>query len=329
MSKCTATRRAVLAAVAATAVSPLRSFAQSPQKMLRVGYAGFQPPDSPAYRAFQGRMAELGYDVGRNFTFDFLRVASVDEFAAAYRELAARGCDILIASGNEFALRAARAAAAGHIPIVFFALDFDPFEKGYVASLAKPGGNATGIFVQQIELAEKRVELARAVLPTARALGLLWDAASRDQATAASAIASNFGFEPRLIEAGGEPPDYAAAVAPMADVPGALLLIPASPRFYRDRVVLFDLTLRRHIPAVGAFPEQAEAGALLTYGVNLSTLLRDIAPYVDRIAKGARPADIPIEQPTRFHMTLNVKAAKALNLEVPSSLLARADDVIE
>jgi putative ABC transport system substrate-binding protein len=241
--------------------------------------------------------------------------------------LAARGCDILIATGNELALRAAQDAAGGHIPIVFFALDFDPFEKGFVATLAKPGGNETGIFVRQIELAEKRVELTREVLPAARILGLLWDAVSRDQATAAADTAKRMNFEPRLVEVTGEPPDYNTALSSLiADAP---LLIPASPRFFRDRAALFGMLLEQRIAAIAAFPDQAEAGALLTYGIGLAGLLRDIAPYIDRIAGGAKPGEIPVEQPTHFDMTVNLKTAKALGLSIPQSILARADEVIE
>src|SRR5262249_20971205 len=149
----------------------------------------------------------------------------------------------------------------------------------------------------------------------ARALWLLWDSVSRDQADAAAEVASALGFEPHLVESVGEPPNYAAALAPMGEPAGAPLLIPASPRFYRDRAALVALLLERRIPALSAFPEHAEAGALLSYGVTLAAIQRDLAPYVDRIAKGAKPGDIPIEQPTHFDMIINLKTAKALNLE--------------
>jgi putative ABC transport system substrate-binding protein len=296
--------------------------------VLRVGYATLLPRSAP-HAAFVQRMAELGYQEGVNFSYEFLHVGSLDEYAAAYRELAQRGCDILIASGNEMALSAAASAAGDRIPVVFFALDFDPFAKGYVTSLAKPGGNITGIFVRQIELARKRVEFARQALPAARSLWLLWDPVSRDQADAAAEVANTLGFEPHLVESTGEPPNYAAAFAPLAKSPGAPLVIPASPRFYRDRVALLTLLLDRRIPAVSAFPEHAQSGALLSYGVNVPSVQRDLAPYVDRIAKGAKPGDLPIEQPTHFALTINLKTARAINLEISPVLIARADEVIE
>jgi putative ABC transport system substrate-binding protein len=320
-------RRDFITALTATAVGA-GAAAQSPTKMLRVGYVTLQPR-SEQHNAFVKRMGELGYQEGVNFVFEFLQVRSLDEYPAGYREVAGRGSDILVASGNEVALKAAAEAARNQIPVVFFALDFDPFAKGFVTSLAKPGGNMTGVFVRQIELAKKRVELTRQALPAARSLWLLWDAVARDQADAAAEVASRFGFEPHLVEVPGEPPDYAAVLSTLADPPGAPLLIPASPRFYRDRAALIALLLERRIPAVSAFPEHAAAGALLSYGVTVTAVLRDMAPYVDRIAMGAKPGDIPIEQPTHYDLTINLKTAKALNLEISPILIARADEVIE
>ncbi len=322
-------RREFIAALAGAASAlSVAARAQSPPKMLRVGYVTLQPRSAP-HNAFVKRMGELGYQEGVNFAFEFLQVRSIEDYPAGYRAVAVRGSDILVASGNEVALRAAAAAAENRIPVVFFAFDFDPFAKGFVSSLAKPGGNLTGVFVRQIELAKKRVELTRQALPGARALWLLWDAVSRDQADAAAEVAREFGFAPHLIEATGEPPDYAAALAPLAEAPGEPLLIPASPRFYRDRAALIALVLQRRIPAISAHPEHAEVGALLSYGVTVTAVLRDMAPYVDRIAKGTKPGDIPIEQPTHFDMTINLKTAKALDLEISPILIARADEVIE
>src|SRR3981081_363945 len=156
-------------------------------------------------------MAELGYREDRYFTFEYIQTPSIDAYDASFRELAARKPDIVIAAGNEPALRAAR-AAAGALPIVFLAIDFDPIAKGYVASLARPGGNITGIFVHPLELATKRIELVREALPQARHLGLIWDASSRDQAEAAANAAQSLGFEPRSIDATGEAPGYGDAV---------------------------------------------------------------------------------------------------------------------
>src|SRR4051812_14500869 len=148
-------RRQFIAFVGAAAAWP--STARAQPKMLRVGYSGILPRGAPHYAAFEARMAELGYQQGRNFTFEYVQTPSIEGYEHAYRELAARKVNILLAAGNEPALRAAQ-AVAGATPVVFIALDFDPVEKGYVASLSRPGGNTTGIFVSQLELAGKRIE---------------------------------------------------------------------------------------------------------------------------------------------------------------------------
>jgi putative tryptophan/tyrosine transport system substrate-binding protein len=322
-------RRTILAAATgAFLAGATRGVAQTPPKMLRVGYVGIQPHDAPIYRAFQQRMAELGYHAGGNFAFEYLQAPSVEAYPASYAELVARKPDIILAAGSEPALRAAQ-AVAGTLPIVFLAIDFDPLAKGYVVSLARPGGNITGIFVQQLELARKRTELAHELLPTATRLGLFWDMATREQAEAAAETARAVGLAPRLIEVTGQPPDYARAFAAMADAPSEPVAIPAGAIFLRDRAEIDQLSRQLHVPMIAAFRENAAAGALMSYGADLVDLFRDIADVVDRVAKGAKPAELPIEPPAHFHMALNLKTAAALGIAIPSAFLARADEVIE
>ncbi len=322
-------RRELIALLGVATVWPLAARAQSPQrKVLRVGFVGAQPRDTPIYDAFIKRMAELGYQEGKNFSFDYVRTPSLEAYDASFRDLAARKPDVMMAAGNEPALRAAR-AAAGPLPIVFLAIDFDPVERGYVASMARPGGNITGIFVHPLELAAKRIELVRQALPQARKLGLLWDGSSRDQAEAAATAAATLGFEPRRIEVAGRPPDYVAALAQMADAPGEPIVIPAGPIFLRDRDTIERLLLERRIPSIGAFRETAEAGALMSYGADLLGLFGDVASVVDQVAKGRKPAELPITQSSRFHMAVNLKTAKSLGLDLSPTLIARADEVIE
>src|SRR5215813_3400076 len=269
-------RRKFLAALGGAAVAwPVTAHAQQP-KMLRVGYSGILPRGAPHYAAFERRMAELGYQPGRNFTFEYIQAPSIEGYEPTYRERVARNVDILLAAGNEPALRAAR-AAAGTTPIVFIALDFDPVEKGYVASLSRPGGNSTGIFVSQLELAGKRVELLREAFPNARRVGLLWDSASKEQAVAAAVVAGKLGFEPQLLELIGQPPNYSAALMPMDQWPGEPIMIPASPLALRDRATITHLLLKRGTPSICAFREVMEAGALMSYGVNVVDVFRDIA----------------------------------------------------
>jgi putative tryptophan/tyrosine transport system substrate-binding protein len=270
---------------------------------LRVGFVGVQPSDAPIYVAFRKRMAELGYREDRYFEFEYIQTPSIDAYDASFRELVARKPDIVIAAGSEPALRAAR-AAAGALPIVFLAIDFDPVAKGYVASLARPGGNITGIFVHPLELATKRIELVREALPQARYLGLIW---SRDQAEAAATAAKFLGFEPRSIEVTGEPPDYAAAIREMADVPGEPIVIPAGPIFLRDRAAIGRLLLEQRIPAIGAFREIVEAGAVMSYGIDLVGLFRDVASIVENL--GLRPPRLELVE-MRIAHDLNLLAGQ-------------------
>ncbi len=167
-------RRDFITLLGGTAVAlPIAASAQQTPKVLRVGFVGVQPRDAAIYVAFRKRMVELGYREDRYFTFEYIQTPSIDAYDASFRELAARKPDIVIAAGNEPALRAA-SAAAGTLPIVFLAIDFDPVERGYVASLARPGGNITGIFLHPLELAAKRIELVRDALPQARHVGLIY-----------------------------------------------------------------------------------------------------------------------------------------------------------
>src|SRR6266511_741091 len=153
---------------------PLATRAQQQPKMLRVGFVGMQPRESPLYANFVRRMAELGYQEGRNFTFDYIQTPNIEGYEGNYRELVARKVDVFLAVGNERALRAALLAAEGK-PIAFLAVDFDPLARGYVASLSRPGGNVTGIFVRQLELAAKRIEIAREAFPRATVVGIAFD----------------------------------------------------------------------------------------------------------------------------------------------------------
>src|SRR6516162_5452985 len=187
----------------AAAAWPLAVRAQLQPNMLRVGFVGMQPRESPLYANFLKRMAELGYQEGRNFTFDYIQTPDIEGYEKNYRQLAERQVDVFLAVGNEPALRAALSAADGR-PIAFLAVEFDPLAKGYVASLSHPGGNVTGILVRQLELAAKRVEIAREAFPSANVVGIAFDTVSREQRDAAAEAARKLGLEPRLIEVKGE-----------------------------------------------------------------------------------------------------------------------------
>jgi putative ABC transport system substrate-binding protein len=280
-------RREFIALLGGAALAwPITTGAQPQPKMLRVGFVGIQPRGSPLYAAFLERMAELGYQEGRNFTFEHIQAANVDDYDKNYRELAARRVDVFLAVGNEPALRAALSAADGS-PIAFLAIDFDPLAKGYVASLTRPGGNVTGIFVRQLELAAKRVEIAREVFRAATIVGIAFDTVSREQRDAAAEAARKLGFEPRMIDVKG-PQDYDGAFSAMDGLRDQPIILPAGPMFLRDRALIAQVLLDRRIPSIAAFRENTAAGTLISYGFDLVGLFRDIAGYVHQIGRGIR-----------------------------------------
>jgi putative ABC transport system substrate-binding protein len=311
----------------ATAATPLVARAQPQAKMLRVGFVGVQPRESPLYANFLKRMAELGYQEARNFTFEYIQTPDIGGYEKNYRELAARKVDVFLAVGNERALRAALLAAEGK-PIAFLAVDFDPLARGYVASLSRPGGNVTGIFVRQLELAAKRVEIAREAFPQATVIGIAFDTVSPEQRDAAAEAARKLGLEPRMIEVKGDQ-GYADAFAAMDDARGQPIILPAGPIFLRDRAAIAQELLERRIPSVAAFRENMEAGALISYGFDLMGLFYDIASYVHQIARGAKPSDMPIEQSPRFYMAVNLKTAASLGVSLSDVFIARANEVRE
>jgi putative ABC transport system substrate-binding protein len=319
-------RREFIALVGSAAAWPFAARAQQP-KMLRVGFVGMQARESPLYANFLKRMAELGYQEGRNFTFDYIQTPNVEGYERNYRELATRKVDLFLAVGNERALRAALLAAEGK-PIAFLALDFDPLARGYVASLSRPGGNVTGIFVRQVELAAKRIEIAREAFPRATVVGIAFDRVSPEQRDAAAEAARKFGLEPRMIEVKGEQ-GYGRAFSAMDDARGQPIILPAGPTFLRDRVAIAQALLERRIPSIAAFRENMEAGALISYGFDLKGLFYDIASYVHQIARGAKPSDMPIEQSPRFYMAVNLKAAASLDVSLSDVFVARANEVRE
>src|ERR1044071_1611722 len=226
-------RRTFITLLGGAAAWPLAARAQQQPKMLRVGFVGMQPRDAPHYANFLKRMAELGYQEGRNFTFDYIQTPNIEGYEKNYRELAARKVDVFLAVGNERALRAALLGAEGK-PIAFLAIDFDPLARGYVASLSRPGGNVTGIFVRQVELAAKRIEIAREALPRASVVEIAFERVSPEQRDAAAEAARKLGLEPRMIEVKDEQ-DYGRAFSAMDDVRGQPIVLPAGASIPRER----------------------------------------------------------------------------------------------
>jgi ABC-type uncharacterized transport system substrate-binding protein len=320
-------RRQFIAFLGGTAW-PLVARAQQPTKMVRVGTVAGTPKSSPQWVAFERRMGELGYQEGKNFSFDFLEAASADEYEALYRKLVARAPDIIVAIGPEIGLKSALAVTRT-LPIVMIAIDYDPLARGYVTSLARPSSNVTGVVFQQIELAAKRIQLIKDNFPDRPAATMFWDKLSTDQWEAARSTAGRLGLQLSGIELREAPYDYEAGFdqAPL-DCRGTLI-VPTSPAFFRDRARLADFALRHRILSMFVFREWVDAGGLLCYGPSITALFGRAAEFVDRIAQGTKPSNLPIEQPTRFEMVVNLKTAKTIGIELPTAILLRADEVIE
>jgi putative tryptophan/tyrosine transport system substrate-binding protein len=191
----------------AAAAWPLAARAQQPEKMLRVGALSAQPRTARIWLAFERRMAELGYKQGTNFALEFVQVESIGDYEHGYRELVARKVDIMLANGPEIALKSARAATQT-LPMVMLAIEYDPIARGYVTSLARPAGNITGMFLQQIELAEKRVQILKDAFPDLRAAIAFWDGTSADQWSAAQTAATTLGFQLAGVQMSAPPYDY-------------------------------------------------------------------------------------------------------------------------
>jgi putative tryptophan/tyrosine transport system substrate-binding protein len=310
------------------AACPFAARAQQPTKILKVGTVAGTPRSDPHWVAFERRMVELGYQEGKNFSFDFSQAASADEYEALYRKLAARVPDVILAIGPEIGLKSALAVRRT-LPIVMIAIDYDPLARGYVTSLARPSGNVTGVVFQQIELAAKRIQLIKDGFPDRLAATMFWDKLSADQWEAARSTAAMLGLQLSGIELRESPYDYEAAFDQAPHDHRGMLIVPTSPSFFRDRARLADFALRHRILSMFVFREWVDAGGLLCYGPSITGLFGRVAEFVDRIARGAQPADLPIEQPTKLEMVVNLKTAKAIGIELPTAILLRADEVIE
>src|SRR5262249_18990344 len=275
-------RRAFITLLGALAAWPLAARAQQVAKMLRVGALSAQPRAAPIWLAFEQRMAQLGHKHGTNFTFEFVQVANIGDYEGGYRELAAREVDIMLATGPEITLKSARAAAPT-LPIVMLAIDYDPVARGHVTSLAQPTGNITGMLLQQIELAEKRVQILRDAFPDLPTAIAFWDELSADQWHATQTAAATLVFPIAGVKLHDPPYDYERAIAQSAPNQRGCLMVMVSAFFFRDRARLAELALRHRIVSMFGFREWIEAGGLLSYGPNIIELHRRGAHYVDRI----------------------------------------------
>jgi putative ABC transport system substrate-binding protein len=295
-----------------------------------IGFLGVSPPSAfaPLMAGFRHGLSETGYVDGQNLTIEHHWVGSrYDLIPALAADLVRRKLD-LIATGTVAAALALKSATST-VPIVFVIAD--PVEDGVVASLDRPGGNLTGISLMLTELVPKRLELLSELVPDVSVIALLVNpnnAHAERIISKAQEAARVKGVQLMILKAGTESEIDAAFDALVRRPAGALLVGPDS-LFHSRTEQLVALTSRHAVPAIHFEREFAEAGGLISYGASVPASYRQAGIYAGRILKGAKPADLPVMQPTEFELVLNVKTAKALGLTVPPSILARADEVIE
>jgi putative ABC transport system substrate-binding protein len=276
---------------------------------------------------FFAKFAERGYVEGRNIVVDYRPAPDRASQTAAATALVGEPVDLIL-TPNPDCLQAA-ISATRTIPIVFVAISFDPVARGWVAGLAHPGGNATGVILRSVDLVPKQLQLLREMVPTASRLAVLWDEQTSDQIGAVAQTAKALGLEMRALELQKPPYDFNAAFQRLAEAAPQILLVLSSAQVALQGGRVAALALRYRMPAMFAFSPDARAGGLMAYGGDLAAMWRRAADLAARILNGAKPADLPIERADRFELVINLKTANALGITVPPSLLARADEVIE
>jgi putative tryptophan/tyrosine transport system substrate-binding protein len=298
-------------------VWPLAARAQQPGKPVRIGFLGASlnaPATAGLFQQFLDELRDGGFSEGQNLIVEHRRVDDPRGTFVAAAELMRLQVDLIVAQGPEVALQAV-VGASRSIPIVLQAINYDPVERGYVASLARPGGNITGLFFRQAELAAKKVELLAQAFPERTRLGILWDALTADELSAAERAAKSLNLELRTVKLETAPYDFTAAFRTIAQDDARMLLVLSSPFFAEHRRQL-------GLPAMFIFKSYVEAGGLMAYGVDQAAMYRRAGAYVAKILKGTKPADLPVEQPTKFELVINLKTAKLLGLTIPDKILA-------
>ena len=310
---------------------PFAARAQPAGKTVRIGFLGpglTSPSPLAHYRAFLARLREHGFVEGQNLVVDHRNVDDPRGPFVATADLLRQQPDLVVALGPEVALQAVIGASRA-IPIVMVAINFDPIERGYIKSLARPDGNITGLIYRQTELAAKQVQLLTQAFPNKTRLAVLWDAQTNDQFSAAERSAKALNIKVQSIKLENPPYDVSSAIQSAIAGAADMLLVQSSPYFIPHMPRLGALTIEHRLPAMFTARQWVEFGGLMSYGVNFTTMYQKAADYVARILKGEKPADLPVEQATKFELIVNLKTAKAIGVELPPSILVRADEVIE
>jgi putative ABC transport system substrate-binding protein len=326
-------RRAFLAGAAAMLAAPLAAEAQPAAKVARIGYLHPNLASSPHLtEAFRHGLRDLGYVEGRNVVIEYRDAGGkFERLPALAAELVALKVDVIVASGTLAAL-AAKHATSG-IPIVFPTVG-DPVTDGLVISLARPGGNVTGLSNLTPGLVGKCLELLKQAIPAVSQVAILWqpggfvERTREDVRKRAEVAGRALGMRLQFVEARG-PEDFDRAFSDMTRAHAGAVIVVTTAMFIQERRRLVNLAEKSRLPAVYGSRESVDAGGLISYGPNFADSFRRAATYVDKILKGAKPGNLPVEQPTKFELVINVKTAKALGVKLPQSLLLQADQVVE
>jgi putative tryptophan/tyrosine transport system substrate-binding protein len=329
-------RRAFVAALGSLAsglVFPPAARAQQPARLARIGYLGFGTAADSAQRvaALRAGLSDLGLVEGKNIALEFRWAESVERLRELAVELADLNVDLVFATSST-EVEAARKATQS-IPIIF-ATHADPVGSGHVASLARPGGNITGFAVLQTELTAKGLELLKEAAPQANRIGVLWSPAAPSHRAGLQTVelaGPTLGVQVQLEPVQGVE-DFEGAFAKMAQSGVGAVFVMATALTVRGRAaptLLAKFALKHRMPSMFGARDNVAAGGLMSYSPNLDGVTRQAATYIDKILKGAKPADLPVQQATRFELVINMQTAKALDLTIPPGILLRADEVIE
>ena len=312
----------------AVAAWPIAARGQQRATVPRLGALLFSTPEAdPQMQLVHSGLRELGYVAGQNLIV-FYRYAEgkPDRLADLAAALVGEKPDLLLALGGDVAPYAVKATST--IPIVFLS-SADPIRLGLAASLARPGGNATGITLLLDDTASKRLELLKEVVPRVKHAAFLWNPDHPDnELREAERAAQSLSVRLQLVEMRGSG-DVDAALRAVTDAGCDALYVVSSRQTVLNTSRIVDFATRHRLPLAGGWGAWAHAGGLLSYGPNINDMMRRLVAYVDKVLKGAKPADLPIEQPTKFEFVINVKVAKSIGVDVPPILLSRADEVIE
>ncbi len=314
----------------AAALLPLAARAQQSIKVWRIGYLGFGPASSwtSEVEALRSGLRDLGYVEGKNIAIEFRWAERADQTFDLATQLVRMNVDVIFAPASTQVEPARR--ATNTIPIVF-AQHADPVGLGDVASLSRPGGNITGMSMLLTEISVKELEILRETLPDAARIGVLWNPTTPSHPTAVravEAISEKLGVQLVLAPA-GTVTEIQEAFRTMSRERVSGVLVLSSPLYTAQGALLADLQMKYRLPEIFANRANVDAGGLVSYGADLNDLYRRAAFYIGKILKGTSPADLPVEQASRYLMVLNLKTAKALGITIPPTVLARTDEVIE